>query len=650
MNNIITLKNNPSGTSVIYHQIKGRLLAVSGSDSFVFEPKGQSKSHLISSHQIQQDLGTKLVIDVPTNPTANDPELTIEQRIELDRRHAYIDRVKALRPQGGCGGKDFRTAVIEYVQKQLDDPNPPSPATLHRWYNKSNTHQQGLFATLPNAKRKRGSYFAGIVKDFALACIDDFYLCLSRPTVQFAYDCFVEEFREHVCKATKLPSYATFANWIKELPPIDVIRLREGKRAAKAASRNRHCPLLTEHVLQRVEADAVSLGIPLYDDDGGYLGTATVFVVLDCHTRSVMGFRLQVGKGEPASSVVDSYAHAMLEKDPQSQWDDIASDWPMHGQFGAMVTDGGPGYTALETQSFLLSAGVDIQLAETGCGWKKPFIERFFSTLRVQFAQFMPGYVGRRKDQRELDAPIHKMACLTPNELEHLLTKWIVDEYHHASHRGINGETPYNAWKKESYKIIEPDNKEALAEYCANHTFRKIAGDVCQLGIQVHGIFYNDLESRIKNIGLSRRLRGEETTVKVYYNTNDVSFVQVLDDETGERIYCSAVDNRVEEGMSLTEFKIKHPNNTYTNKGFGHSRTLRNHVTIATARSTLLDNLKAATKKSPRGFDEEKILNAIENQPFTPNTIESVEAPASVDSNAPSSIDLSSVEAAKDAE
>ncbi|MEF1339904.1 hypothetical protein REH81_24580, partial [Vibrio rotiferianus] len=324
---------------------------------------------------------------------------------------------------------------------------------------------------------------------------------------------------------------------------------------------------LTEHVLQRVEADAVSLGIPLYDDDGGYLGTATVFVVLDCHTRSVMGFRLQVGKGEPASSVVDSYAHAMLEKDPQSQWDDIASDWPMHGQFGAMVTDGGPGYTALETQSFLLSAGVDIQLAETGCGWKKPFIERFFSTLRVQFAQFMPGYVGRRKDQRELDAPIHKMACLTPNELEHLLTKWIVDEYHHASHRGINGETPYNAWKKESYKIIEPDNKEALAEYCANHTFRKIAGDVCQLGIQVHGIFYNDLESRIKNIGLSRRLRGEETTVKVYYNTNDVSFVQVLDDETGERIYCSAVDNRVEEGMSLTEFRIKHPNNTYTNKG-----------------------------------------------------------------------------------
>ncbi|MEK2118458.1 hypothetical protein WOC09_02160 [Vibrio parahaemolyticus] len=198
--------------------------------------------------------------------------------------------------------------------------------------------------------------------------------------------------------------------------------------------------------------------------------------------------------------------------------------------------------------------------------------------------------------------------------------------------------------------IIEPDNKEALAEYCANHTFRKIAGEVCQLGIQVHGIYYNDLESRIKSIGLSKRQRGEETTVKVYYNTNDVSFVQVLDDETGERIYCSAVDDRVEEGMSLTEFKIKNPNNTYTNKGFGHSRTLRNHTTITTARSTLLDNLKAATKKSPQGFDEEKILNEIENQPFTSNTIESVEAATSVDSNAHSSIDLSSVEAAKDAE
>jgi hypothetical protein len=600
--NISLHKIGPAGAKVKYHGVEGTLLNVSGDDSYVFVRLGQHEKLLVAGNVIQADvINNKLLFIDQRKLAASDMDYSIEQKIEIDRRRAYVQRIKTLRPLGGCGGVNFIKAVIAQVKRELNDDNPPSRSTLIRWYQKTEGHVAGLYATLRNSKRNRGSYYDEYIRDFALACIDNYYLCLSRPSIQSAYDCFVEEYEEHVGNRDELPCYATFALWIKELPAIDIIHARQGKRTARAAMRNNTSQLFTDHILQRVEADAVNLTLGLIDDEGNYLGPATIFALIDCHSRAILGYKLQIGRGESASSVIESYAHALLEKDPAIKCPEVKNNWPMHGVFETLVSDGGSGYTALTTQHFLMSAGIDPQLAQTGCGWKKPFIERFFFTLRIQLACTLPGYCGKFKDQRELDATMREQACMTPDELENVLTQWIVDEYHQAPHKGLGNHTPYNVWQSQAMlHVMLPANADDIKRAKGDFTYRKINGDASQSGVVNNHLSYNDPNGRLKEIGMQMRQRGEEASVKVSYSNNDISTVNVLDEETGELIELHCTDPRVSFGMSRAEFDAAFPKiNSYKDKGFGHSRATRNNKAVQSARELHLNKMKAACKKKP---------------------------------------------------
>jgi hypothetical protein len=600
--NISLHKIGPAGAKVKYHGVEGTLLNVSGDDSYVFVRLGQHEKLLVAANVIQADvINNKLLFIDQRKLAASDMDYSIEQKIEIDRRRAYVQRIKTLRPLGGCGGVNFIKAVIAQVKRELNDDNPPSRSTLIRWYQKTEGHVAGLYATLRNSKRNRGSYYDEYIRDFALACIDNYYLCLSRPSIQSAYDCFVEEYEEHVGNRDELPCYATFALWIKELPAIDIIHARQGKRTARAAMRNNTSQLFTDHILQRVEADAVNLTLGLIDDEGNYLGPATIFALIDCHSRAILGYKLQIGRGESASSVIESYAHALLEKDPAIKCPEVKNNWPMHGVFETLVSDGGSGYTALTTQHFLMSAGIDPQLAQTGCGWKKPFIERFFFTLRIQLACTLPGYCGKFKDQRELDATMREQACMTPDELENVLTQWIVDEYHQAPHKGLGNHTPYNVWQSQAMlHVMLPANADDIKRAKGDFTYRKINGDASQSGVVNNHLSYNDPNGRLKEIGMQMRQRGEEASVKVSYSNNDISTVNVLDEETGELIELHCTDPRVSFGMSRAEFDAAFPKiNSYKDKGFGHSRATRNNKAVQSARELHLNKMKAACKKKP---------------------------------------------------
>lgn len=589
MDIIKKLLANQNGTKVKYHGIKGKLLNVSNGEKFLFEPDTTDDYKVFSRNNVIDMFGKTLVAVDDREVLSNQPPLTPDLIKEVVRRTAYISRIKSLRKDGKIGGVDFIKAVTDYVAKEINDPSPPSRTTLIGWYKKAVISSAGARATLPSMCKNKKSTFDEDTIDLALECIDDIYLSLSRPTMQYTYDCFVDELIKKFSVRKKRPTYTTFIKWIKKIPTADAILGRAGKKALRAAKRNKTSMLITDHILERVEVDAVHFSLGVIDEAGNYLGKVVVYFVIDCYSRSILGYKLQIGTGETASSVIDSYRHAILQKDPSIKCPEIKNTWPMCGLIELVVTDGGPGYTADTSVQFLLDLNTIWQVAQTGCGWKKPYIERFFGTLRKQLLQNIPGYCKRVKDARELDLSLEKQASITIAQLENVLTQWIVDEYHQSPHSGLGGKTPQQVWEKQAAMyVMLPDNEVELSLQQGDFVYRTISGDSSEAGVVNNKIRYNDASARLQCIGNMKKAQGEPATIKILYNSNDVSRVTALDEETGELLELTAVDPRITEGMTLPEYNALYPSKTYNNKGYGHRRVTKGNPGVVAAKKFMM--------------------------------------------------------------
>jgi transposase InsO family protein len=375
------------------------------------------------------------------------------------------------------------------------------------------------------------------------------------------------------------PSYNSFAKWIKEdIDPITKIQAREGKRSLHKTLRTVMEHYRVSAPLARVEVDAANISIGVLDNNGRYLGTVMLYLVFDCYTRAVLGYKLQVGKGETASSVIDAYIDAI------SDYPSCSSDYPMHGLFVSVFCDGGPGYTAKQTFTFLSSIDVIPTVVETGQGWKKPYVERFIGTLRSQCLSQISGYVGKYKSgDPALEVSVEKQACMTLPELKQLIDKYIVDVYHHRPHSSLDGRSPYQVWMEHFSGLhlpFVPDNFELIRSYRGEIAERTIQD---HKGIQINNVFYNSRELHLLYLKLKSMSRGP-VAVTCEYSSNDISEITVCDPNDNSVITVPVVISQgIEEGMSLAEYqvarKLKTPQNTHAPAPvFGHNNTFLGEI------------------------------------------------------------------------
>lgn len=575
-----------TGNRVSFHNLHATVTALPDSTvALTFDDK-KHPTVIKSRIDVESEFGKTLHL-IPKGKMASPKalDLSVMDLDELKRRSAYLDELRRLTKKGGIGGVKIRKQVIARVAREIQDSNPISPATLARWARDAKRHSHGIASTLNAKKRHRKSSFSQDIQDFALEMIDDYYLQVGKPTVQYAYDCFTEEFERRFGKKVKRPCREVFRKWVKHSDdPIEAIEKREGKRAAKAAGRNATKKIRVERILERVEADAVNLAIGVTDENGRYLGPVTLFAVIDVHSRAILGLIVQVGRGESAGSVIDSYKHAICPKPLDSLPEDVENDWPMYGAPETFVSDGGSGYASVQTQSFLLEAGCQSQIVETYAGWRKPFIERFFLTLRTRFAQTLRGYCGKHTDRPNLDATIKEKASMTLQEFRTALYEWLIDEYHQTAHRGLFGQTPYDAWKGQERMFPPhlPANFERIRFTMGETRICKISGEHAHHGVQLNNLRYNDPENRLKDIGMALHSRGQAAEVKVEYTHNDLYSVNVFDPITDEIIQAFVTDQDIEPGTTLAELKVLRAS-TYADKGFTGRRKAKSSPTVTRA-------------------------------------------------------------------
>ena len=582
-----------TGNRVSFHGLHATLTTLPDSTVALCFDKEKQPTVIKTRTEIESEFGKTLHL-IPKGEVAapKAPNVSVADLEEVKRRSAYLDELRRRTTKGGIGGIKIRQQVIARVAREIRDPKPISPATLARWARQAQRHSHGVASTLKPKKRQRKSTFSQDIQDLALEVIDDYYLQLGRPTVQYAYDCFTEEFEHRFGQGAKRPCREVFRKWAAQAcDPIAFIEKREGRRAAKAARRNAKKKLRAERILERVEADAVNLAIGVTDEEGRYLGPVTLFAVIDVYSRSVLGLIAQIGRGESAGSVIDSYRHAICPKSPDSLPLTVENNWPMYGVPEKFVCDGGSGYASVQTYAFLADTGSDSEIVPTYAGWRKPFVERFFLTLRTRFAQTLKGYCGKHTDRPNLDATIKEKASMTLQEFRTALYEWVVDEYHQAPHRGLNGKTPYEVWEEQAqiFPPHLPTNYERIRFTMGETRICTISGVHAHQGIQLNNLRYNDPDNRLKEIGMDLRRRGQAAEVMVEYTHNDVHSVNVVDPITEKVFKAVVVDQDIEPGTTLAELKASRPS-TYTNKGFTGRRRAKSSPTFINANAAHDEN------------------------------------------------------------
>jgi len=318
------------------------------------------------------------------------------------------------------------------------------------------------------------------------------------------------------------------------------------------------------------------------------------------------GMSNEEARFESSGSVIDSYKHAICPKPVDYLPSSVESDWPMYGAPEVIISDGGPGYASIASQAFVIEAGSESRIVESYAGWRKPFIERFFLTLRTKFAQTLRSYCGKYTDRPNLDATIQEKASMTLGQFRTALYEWLLDEYHHSPHGGLEGRTPYDVWQDQvfDWPPCVPTNFERIQLTKGETRTCTISGKHAHQGVRVNKLRYNDPDNRIKLIGMRLRQRGFEPEVTVQYTYNDISSVNVIDPETDEIIQAFVTDERIPIGMSYAEHEAR-GGRRYTAKGFtGNPRAKSSKTVLEANREHDAQMRSCASRKSSRAPTE----------------------------------------------
>lgn len=525
------------------------------------------------------------------------PVLTTAQKQQVEVLDAYL---QLLHKEEHPGSITTMQAVIAQIHPELEEKygpmKPMSPATLNRKYRKWLDAGRVTARLIIKSFQSRPSRIDDEVNALMDEVIDNVYLKNRYLNVSQCYRMFASRYQQAGYQAD-CPSRNTFEKRIKQRDAYEVTLRREGSVAARRKFRAVLKHFTTEYIMQRVELDAVQPNIELIDAEGNLIGKPVIFLMIDCHSRSILGYSITYGKGETAQAVIECIRHSILPK-TRDHYPHLQHEWPMYGVPSEIVCDAGAAMTSDSVSAFLASAGISRLTTETRQPWLKPYIERFNRTLRTQCLCYMPGYGGKRSDDFELPATLVQQACMQADEFERVLTGYIVDGYHQAKHSGLNNRTPHQVWNEQvQYNpVMLPEKIDSLNQF---------AGVVLEGTIQAHKglqrekIFYNSREL----VRLYRQIfqeKGIKNRVKVnfYFNTYDISNIRVIDPFSGELLFVPAIDSRVEQGMTLAEHKRQR--SQHAGQRIVPESSLADHTDITNATTRQRQRKNERKQRKPR--------------------------------------------------
>jgi putative transposase len=181
--------------------------------------------------------------------------------------------------------------------------------------------------------------------------------------------------------------------------------------------------ITVEYSNQVWQCDHTPADIFIVDSHGDILGRPTLTTVIDTYSRCIMG--LHLGLERPSAAVTGlALRHAILPKQYQRGYEPQHL-WESYGVPQYLYTDAGSDFTSAHIDQVASRLGIVLCLrrrpAEGG------IVERPFGTLNREFFSTLPGYTTA--EAKSHLKSIKADACLTLEQLEGLLIRYIVDNY-----------------------------------------------------------------------------------------------------------------------------------------------------------------------------------------------------------------------------
>lgn len=518
--------------------------------------KGRTTLATVQELQDAMSVGTVKLDGSPTTQLALLPMLragTPEGRAIVSYRLQYVRAL--LSETHRTGDRKQIQRVIDKVSHHTNDANPPSTSAVYRWTRIYQAQQQDPIALLPRHadKGNRAPRFSDEQIDLIEQAIDEHYLSANKPSIEDTHDWLAQLIRRVNQTGTHqplaVPSYDSMCRWVRErVDPYWKIARREGRAQADRMFRGRGEGVTSTFPLERVEIDHTSLDIivvnPITKEP---IGRPTFTWAMDHFSRVILGFRLSLEPASTVSALVCLQQVLVDKTDTVTELPGLANaTWDMFGTPAAIIMDNGPEF---HSTNFTQACGrhhINIQYCPPGQPWFKGRAERFARTLNQGLIHLLPGTTFSNPKARGAYRST-SLACLTLNEVDQLIRRWIVAVYHTRRHRTL-GASPNQIWIEgvQAHPVpkIAPKHDDLAL---ALHTNATISGGRIQ--------FDNRRYHSTRLLALEMQL-GKKRRVEVLYHFHDISRAFVIDPLQKIPIEVPCITPGVTTGMSLDEYRL----------------------------------------------------------------------------------------------
>ncbi len=424
----------------------------------------------------------------------------------VTKRSAYVEVLKDLRAKKILKMTDkwlgenmglIRGEALDYVDNlnpggadvidiSADIRKAPSPRNLRRWMQQdAEFGMHGLIDQM--AKRGNRSPLMGPeALGLMMKHVRNYAHC-ERPTMRKIQEdveiAFAERNLERATEGREpmhTPSYASVCRAINSMDAYTVHVARHGKESARKKFRPVLDGLNITRPGQRIEIDEWTVDLMTIMESSGLaalltpeelqsmgldkkIGRWCLTVAIDVATRCILGMVLsRSAKGVAAVQCLE------MVTQNKGQWADAVGalgSWDMHCTPEHIVTDGGPAFKSEKFRNACADLGVTSERSIAGFPELRAVIERLFRTMGLSL---MPRLSGRTMSDimTKGSADPTKRAALTLEDFIFAVVRWTIDIYHNMEHRGLNGETPVECWRRLASHwghIISPDSRHQRA-------------------------------------------------------------------------------------------------------------------------------------------------------------------------------------------
>jgi putative transposase len=383
--------------------------------------------------------------------------------------------------------------------------------------------------------------------------IEEVFMQEQRFTVQAVYDDLVVKIadeNDHRDGDNHLPTphRSSVYDAVDKLDDYEILKARYGERIANEKyTAYKQGPRPTRP-LERVEMDHTKTDLFVIDPVLLLpIGRAYLTWMICVFTKMILGFYISFTP--PSSlSVMECLKHAIRPKSyVRGKYPHIRHEWEAYGIMERLVVDNAVEFHGKHLEEACRQLGTTIQYGKKGCPWYRPSIERSIGTANTQLLHQQPGTTF--SDIAELaDYDPKKNAVITPDTLDEIVHKYIIDVYQHSKHRGIN-DIPALRWRDgvKQWPPALPAKGSDLDVLLSLIEYRTISHS----GIELETLFYNDdslamLRSQMK--------RGAKFAIK--RNPSDLSEIHVYDEKHDRYITVQAVDQDYTKGLTLWQHNV----------------------------------------------------------------------------------------------